>query len=159
MASYCGGQDRDAALMERGELLPDDVVTETVVRRLEQPDATRGAILDGFPRTLDQAVRLDRWLAQRGGVIRGAVYLDVPRAELIARLLARGKIGQRNDDRPGVADRRVDVFLEGYRRCSTTTPHAESCAELTAHKPWTRSSVRSSTRCGESSRPISRRNP
>src|SRR6187399_2362689 len=74
------GQDREAALMERGELLPDDVVTETVLRRLEQSDAARGAILDGFPRTLDQAVRLDRWLAQRGGVIRGAVYLDVPRA-------------------------------------------------------------------------------
>jgi adenylate kinase len=106
-------QNSDAWLMQRGELVPDDVVTDAVLRRLEQPDAAGGAILDGFPRTLAQAVRLDRWLAERGGLIRGAVYLDVPRDELVARLLARGQSSARSDDRPGVADRRVDVFLEG----------------------------------------------
>ena len=99
-------------LMQRGDLLPDDVATEAVLNRLEEPDAARGAILDGFPRTLAQAQRLDKWLQQRGGAVRAAVYLEVPRDDLVARLVSRGLVSQRDDDRADVADRRVDVFLE-----------------------------------------------
>ncbi|HEV7663795.1 MAG TPA: nucleoside monophosphate kinase [Chloroflexota bacterium] len=99
-------------LMQRGDLLPDDVVSEAVLRRLEEPDAARGAILDGFPRTLAQAQRLDDWLSRRGGSVRAAVYLDVPRDELVARLVSRRQVSHRDDDRAGVAERRVDVFLE-----------------------------------------------
>ena len=99
-------------LMQRGDLLPDDVASEAVLRRLEEPDATRGAILDGFPRTLAQAQRLDEWLQQRGGAVRAAVYLDVPRDDLVSRLVSRGAVSQRDDDRADVADRRVDVFLQ-----------------------------------------------
>jgi adenylate kinase len=99
-------------LMQRGDLLPDDVASEAVLRRLEEPDATRGAILDGFPRTLAQAQRLDEWLQQRGGAVRAAVYLDVPRDDLVSRLVSRGQVSQRDDDRADVADRRVDVFLQ-----------------------------------------------
>ena len=99
-------------LMQRGDLLPDDVASEAVLRRLEEPDATRGAILDGFPRTLAQAQRLDAWLQQHGGAIRAAVYLDVPRDDLVSRLVSRGQVSQRDDDRADVADRRVDVFLQ-----------------------------------------------
>ena len=102
--------------MQRGDLLPDNVVTEAVLRRLEEPDAARGAILDGFPRTLAQARRLDDWLSRRGGSVRAAVYLDVPRDELVARLVNRGQVSQRDDDRAGVADHRVDVFLEELPR-------------------------------------------
>jgi adenylate kinase len=98
--------------MQRGDLLPDDVASEAVLRRLEEPDATRGAILDGFPRTLAQAQRLDEWLQQRGGAVRAAVYLDVPRDDLVSRLVSRGQVSQRDDDRADVADRRVDVFLQ-----------------------------------------------
>src|SRR3981081_471488 len=82
-------------LMERGDLLPDDVVTEAVLRRLEEPDAAHGAILDGFPRTLPQAQLLDDWLRQHGGAVRGAVYLDVPRDDLVSRLVRRGEVSQR----------------------------------------------------------------
>ena len=99
-------------LMQRGDLLPDDVASEAVLRRLEEPDATRGAILDGFPRTLAQAQRLDEWLQQRGGAVRAAVYLDVPRDDLVSRLVSRGQVSQRDDDRADVAARRVDVFLQ-----------------------------------------------
>jgi adenylate kinase len=99
-------------LMQRGDLLPDDVATAAVLRRLEEPDAAHGAILDGFPRTLAQAQRLDDWLRQRGGAVSAAVYLEVPRDDLVARLVSRGQVSQRDDDRAGVADRRVDVFLE-----------------------------------------------
>jgi len=99
-------------LMQRGDLLPDDVATAAVLSRLQEPDAARGAILDGFPRTLAQAQRLDDWLQQRGGAVSAAVYLEVPRDDLVARLVSRGQVSQRDDDRAGVADRRVDVFLE-----------------------------------------------
>jgi adenylate kinase len=98
--------------MQRGDLLPDDIASEVVLRRLEEPDAARGAILDGFPRTLAQAQRLDAWLQQHGGAIRAAVYLDVPRDDLVARLISRGEVSQRDDDRADVAERRVDVFLK-----------------------------------------------
>jgi adenylate kinase len=107
---------RGTELMQRGDLLPDNVATEAVLRRLEEPDAANGAILDGFPRTLVQAQRLDDWLSRRGGSVRAAVYLDVPRDELVARLVSRGQVSQRDDDRAGVADRRVDVFLEELPR-------------------------------------------
>jgi adenylate kinase len=101
-----------AELMQRGDLLPDDVATAAVLSRLEAPDAGRGAILDGFPRTLAQVRRLDDWLQPLGGDIRAAVYLEVPRDDLVSRMVSRGQVSQREDDRAGVADRRVDVFLD-----------------------------------------------
>jgi adenylate kinase len=104
-------QSRGSQVMNRGDLLPDDVVTTIVTERLAQPDAQRGAVLDGFPRTLAQARALDAWLAQHGGAVRAAFYLDVPRDELVARLVRRGRISQRGDDRADVADNRVAVFL------------------------------------------------
>ncbi|HEV7665146.1 MAG TPA: nucleoside monophosphate kinase [Chloroflexota bacterium] len=109
--------------LSAGELLPDDVVTDAVLQRLAQPDAARGAILDGFPRTTRQAEALDDWLAQRGGSVSSTVFLDVPRRTMIERVEERGQVSQRSDDRSDVADRRADVFndwlpglLEHYTR-------------------------------------------
>ena len=98
--------------MERGDLLPDDVVSEIVFDRLAEPDAQGGAILDGFPRTLSQAAALDGWLQQRGGGIGTAIYLEVPRDEMIERVISRGEVSHRGDDHADVARRRVEVFLE-----------------------------------------------
>jgi adenylate kinase len=95
-------------VMAQGDLLPDDMVTRLVLARLEQPDAKRGAVLDGFPRTLGQALELDTWLGRRGGDIRAAVYLDVSPDVLVQRIAVRH---ERHDDRPDVAVRRVQVFL------------------------------------------------
>jgi adenylate kinase len=100
------------AVMERGDLLPDDVVSEVVFVRLAEPDASNGAVLDGFPRTLSQAQALDRWLEQRGGTIGAAFYLEVPRNEMIERVVSRAEVSHRGDDRADVATRRVEVFLE-----------------------------------------------
>jgi adenylate kinase len=109
--------------LREGELLPDDVVTKTILNRLAQPDAAAGAILDGFPRTPQQAQALDRWLEQRGGSLGGVVYLEVPRQTMIERVEERGRVSQRSDDRADVADRRAEVFndwlpglLEHYTR-------------------------------------------
>ncbi len=67
-----GGRTANA-VMQAGDLVPDDVVSQLVFARLEQVDARRGAVLDGFPRNLAQAQALDRWLADHGGAIRAAI--------------------------------------------------------------------------------------
>lgn len=96
--------------MQHGELLPDEVATEVVLARLEQPDAARGAILDGFPRTVRQAEALDAWLQNHHGGTRAAVYLEVPRPTMVDRVVDRGLESKRDDDRADVADRRAEIF-------------------------------------------------
>jgi adenylate kinase len=75
------------AAMERGELIDDAMMTEIVAARLAEPDTQAGFVLDGFPRTVDQAVALDRLLQQRGDLI--AVELAVPEGAIIRRLSQR----------------------------------------------------------------------
>ena len=75
--------------MERGALVPDDVTLKVVAERLAQPDTQAGAILDGFPRTPAQADALDRKLAAHGSAVRGALFIEVDREELIRRLAGR----------------------------------------------------------------------
>jgi adenylate kinase len=99
-------------VMTRGNLLPDNVASKVVFDRLSQPDAVRGAILDGYPRTLAQAEALDEWLARNGGAIRAAVYLEVPAEELVKRMLERGEVSGRSDDQPDVAPRRLEAFMQ-----------------------------------------------
>jgi adenylate kinase len=100
------------AVMERGDLLPDDVVSEVVFVRLAERDAEKGAVLDGFPRTLSQAKALDAWLERQGGAIGAAFYLEVPRDQMIERAVSRGEVRHRGDDHADIARRRVDVFLK-----------------------------------------------
>jgi adenylate kinase len=69
--------------------VPDDVTVAMIADRLSQPDAKKGAILDGFPRTRPQAEALDRMLDKRGGRVAAALYIDVDREELIRRLSGR----------------------------------------------------------------------
>lgn len=73
--------------MERGELVSDDVITGIVRERLSRPDACHGFVLDGFPRTVAQAVSLDSLMDGRGSLI--VVDILVPEAELVRRLASR----------------------------------------------------------------------
>jgi len=98
--------------MERGDLLPDDMVAEVVFGRLAEPDGANGAVLDGFPRTLAQACALDRWLEERGGGVRAAIFLEVPDSALVTRIVGRREVSQRGDDNADTAARRVEVFLK-----------------------------------------------
>lgn len=75
--------------MQAGELVPDEVVVGIIRERLAEPDAARGFLLDGFPRTLDQAAALDDMLAAAGRGLTHVVVLDVPEDELIERLSGR----------------------------------------------------------------------
>ena len=77
-------------LMERGELVPDSLVNEMVATRLKEPDAARGYILDGFPRTLGQASWLDGRLAAEGGTLPViAVSIQVDYNQLLRRITGR----------------------------------------------------------------------
>ena len=75
--------------MERGELVPDEITIRMFMAELDSPAATRGAILDGFPRTVGQARALDETLADRGERIRRVIYIDVPTEELVRRVAGR----------------------------------------------------------------------
>lgn len=75
--------------LDTGALVPDGLTIRLIADRLAQPDAAEGAILDGFPRTRPQAEALDALLAKMGGRVAAALYVDVPRAELLRRLSGR----------------------------------------------------------------------
>ena len=103
-------------IMERGDLVPDDLVVAIVADRLDQPDAANGFILDGFPRTLAQAEALDNELYQRGLRLDAVLELKVDESVLIDRVkaraqqtAARGEV-VRSDDTPEVCARRLDIY-------------------------------------------------
>jgi adenylate kinase len=124
--------------MDRGDLVPDDVVVDMIADRLDEPDAARGALLDGFPRTLPQAEALERRLQARGDRVREVIYVEVPTEVLVERLAGRwmcrvcqtayhqvfnppavagvcsacgGELYQRPDDKREVVANRVAVYL------------------------------------------------
>jgi len=125
--------------MDRGELVPDSLVVNVVMDRLEQDDAAKGAVLDGFPRNAVQARALDEALAARSSAVDLTVYLDVPEEALMVRLGGRwecsscrspyhevanppkrsgvcdqcgGVLTQRADDQPETIKRRLQVYFE-----------------------------------------------
>jgi adenylate kinase len=85
-----------------GRLVPDDVVIGIVEERLAAPDCAAGCLLDGFPRTLEQAAALDKILAEKGTPIDAVLELTVSDEELMKRMLARGRV---DDTREAIAKR------------------------------------------------------
>src|SRR5690242_12560266 len=77
------------AYLDRGELVPDDLTVAMVLGQLAEPDCRQGVLLDGFPRTIAQAQALDNGLQGNGRQIDLAIYLQVPREELLKRLSGR----------------------------------------------------------------------
>ena len=98
---------RAGALMDAGELVPDDLMIGIVAERLAKPDvAEHGFLLDGFPRTPAQAEALEAILADNGVALDRAVNIDVPVGEVMQRMLARG----RADDTEEAIQRRLDLY-------------------------------------------------
>ena len=77
------------AFMDRGALVPDDVIIGMIAERLREPDARGGFLLDGFPRTIAQAEGLERLLKDLGQPLERVIYFDVAEPELIRRLTGR----------------------------------------------------------------------
>lgn len=126
------------AFLDRGELVPDDLTVAMVLGRLEEPDCAQGVLLDGFPRTIAQAQALDNGLQGAGKRIDVAIYLNVPREELLKRLSGRyicranqhvynintrppkvagvcdldgSELYQRSDDVGEAVQKRLDIFF------------------------------------------------
>jgi adenylate kinase len=98
--------------MDKGELLPDSLILDMIRDRLNQPDASSGWILDGFPRNVSQAEFLDQLLAEIGQKYDLAIDLNVPQERLVERLLHRATIQNRPDDTEEVIRRRLVVYIE-----------------------------------------------
>ncbi len=105
---------RAAAIMERGDLVPDEVVIGVIADRIAEPDCTNGFILDGFPRTVAQAESLDRLLKERNLALDAVIELSVDEGALLARIEQRAREtgGARSDDNPETLKRRLDVYRE-----------------------------------------------
>ncbi|GBD28601.1 Adenylate kinase [bacterium HR31] len=128
---------RAKSYYDRGDLVPDEIMLEVVAERLRQPDARRGFILDGFPRTVPQAEGLDRLLDGMGRKVQAVLLFEVPRDALVRRLSGRwvcqahghvfhelysppqvpgrcdhdgSELVQREDDRPETVERRLEVY-------------------------------------------------
>jgi len=127
---------RAQEFMSAGALVPDEVTIGMLLERIAKPDAAKGLMLDGFPRTIPQAEALDRALAGQGTQIDAVLYIQVPEAELVARLTGRwscgncgaiyhmqtkppkaagvcdecgGQLSQRADDQPATVNARLET--------------------------------------------------
>jgi adenylate kinase len=127
--------EQASVYMDRGDLVPDDITIEMFMHELSKPANARGAILDGFPRTVTQARALDATLAERGEQIERVISIEVPLDDLVARVAGRrvcaecgtpyhvdsdpprvagrcdndgAELQQRDDDRPEVVRARLE---------------------------------------------------
>jgi adenylate kinase len=124
--------------MDRGSLVPDEVVIRMIIERISSPDCAQGVLFDGFPRTSDQAIALERELSAQGRKIDYVLYLRVPEDVLLRRIAGRqtcktcgstynvyyfpskrpdicdecgGKLYQRSDDTMETARHRLEVYF------------------------------------------------
>ena len=123
--------------MDKGELVPDEITVRMLEKRMEEADVENGAILDGFPRTRNQAVVLDKLLESKGNKVDMALNIDVPFDEIVERIANRrncrgcsavynivfnppkvegkcdecgGELYQREDQKPEVVQNRLEVY-------------------------------------------------
>jgi adenylate kinase len=99
------------AYLDRGDLVPDEIVLSMVRTAVQDAMAARGGyLLDGFPRNLAQARAGYRIAKEIGATVRAVLHFEVPEPELVRRLLARGAVGGRTDDNEGTIRHRLDVY-------------------------------------------------
>lgn len=98
------------AIMEKGELVSDEIVIGMIANKLDSNKETKGFIFDGFPRTVAQAKALDKLLAAREMKIDMMLGLEVEKNELVNRLLKRGEETGRADDNIETIENRINVY-------------------------------------------------
>ncbi|HZO33946.1 MAG TPA: adenylate kinase [Gaiellaceae bacterium] len=120
-------------ILDRGDLVPDELTVELIGERLSAADAADGFVLDGFPRNLDQAGALDDLLERLGKRLDAVLFFDLPDEVAVDRLLRRASLENRSDDTPEVIARRLDIYhsetepvVEHYRATGRLVPlHAD----------------------------------
>jgi adenylate kinase len=125
------------AIMDRGDLVPDEVTIAMIEDRLSSSDAANGFVLDGFPRNLAQADALDAMLSGIGRGLDAILFFNVPDEVGLARALKRAELEGRSDDTPEVIAKRLDVYhsetepiVEHYRATGKLVPlHADRPVE------------------------------
>lgn len=101
------------AFISKGQLIPDDLMIQILDDTLErEAKGKRGVVFDGFPRTIPQAEALKELLKKRGTDLHAVVGLEVPEAELVDRMIKRGKDTGRADDNPETIKNRLKVYHE-----------------------------------------------
>ena len=100
------------AIMDAGEYVPDEITNAIVANRLAEADAVEGFLLDGYPRTPDQVVELDKVLAADGKALDVVVQIVADTDEVVARLLKRAQEQGRADDTEEVIRHRMSVYAE-----------------------------------------------
>ena len=98
------------AYLGRGDLVPDGIVMDILRKPVVEASEAGGYVLDGFPRTVDQARAAYMVARDLGVAVQVAVHLEVPREELVRRLLARGEATGRTDDTAEVISHRLEVY-------------------------------------------------
>jgi adenylate kinase len=99
--------------LDGGELVPDALVIDLIRDRLSKPDCAKGFLLDGFPRTVDQAKALTLLLSQLSAPISHVIELKVPDSVLLERVRKRGEAGSgRSDDNEAVVAKRLQVYWQ-----------------------------------------------
>ncbi|MEV7608278.1 adenylate kinase [Microbacterium sp. NPDC089320] len=98
------------AILDKGDLVPDELTSEIVRDRLSQDDAAKGFLLDGYPRNAAQVEHLDAFLGARGESLDAVILLDVPREESIERLKLRAAEQGRSDDTDEAIAHRLDIY-------------------------------------------------
>jgi len=114
-AAIAAGTDlgkKAKAVIDRGELVSDDIMLSLIEERLGQDDVTGGFILDGYPRNLAQAESLDTLLGRLSQPVDEALQIDVDEEQVIARIAGRAEEEGRSDDSEAVARKRMRVYAE-----------------------------------------------
>lgn len=121
------------AVIESGQLVSDDIVIGIVADRIEEADARKGFILDGFPRTVAQAEALDRMLSDKGLKLDAVIELVVDQAQLVGRIVKRAEESRargepvRKDDDPEVFKTRLEAY---NRDTAVVAPYYKARGQL-----------------------------
>jgi adenylate kinase len=119
------------AIMDRGDLVPDEIVVGLIAERIDQPDCRNGVIFDGFPRNVPQAAALDALLAAKGRRLDAVISIEVPDEELLARVEKRIRETppekRRSDDNAETLKKRLEVY---HAQTKALVPYYEAQGKL-----------------------------